>query len=111
MFGAHRLQVVFSLRSGEQVCGFAALGPRPGGQTYGADLELGAGMVAQAVVAFDNCWHLREMIDKKQYEKELAVAAGIQQRLFPSCCRGSPASTWRRSTVRRTRSAATTTTC
>jgi sigma-B regulation protein RsbU (phosphoserine phosphatase) len=85
LFQAHRLHVVFSLRSGEQVCGFAALGARPGGQTYlPADLELGAGMAAQAVVAFDNCWHLREMLDKKQYEKELAVAASIQQGLFPS---------------------------
>jgi sigma-B regulation protein RsbU (phosphoserine phosphatase) len=85
MFEAHKLQVVFSLRSGEQVCGFAALGARPGGQVWTpADLELGAGMAAQAVVAFDNCWHLREMLDKKQYEKELAVAAGIQQGLFPA---------------------------
>lgn len=85
LFEAHKLHVVFSLRSGEQVCGFAALGARPGGQTYAsADLELGAGMAAQAVVAFDNCWHLREMLDKKQYEKELAVAAGIQQGLFPA---------------------------
>jgi sigma-B regulation protein RsbU (phosphoserine phosphatase) len=41
-------------------------------------------MAAQAVVAFDNCWHFREMLDKKQYEKELAVAASIQQGLFPS---------------------------
>lgn len=85
LFQEHRLQVVFSLRSGEQVCGFAALGARPGGQTYQpADLELGAGMAAQAVVAFDNCWHLREMLEKQQYEKELAVAASIQQGLFPS---------------------------
>lgn len=85
LFEEHKLEVVFSLRSGEQVCGFAALGPRPGGQPYStADLELGAGMAAQAVVAFDNCWHFREMLDKKQYEKELAVAASIQQGLFPA---------------------------
>ncbi len=85
LFEEHKLCAVFSLRSGEQVCGFAALGPRPGGQSYTpADLELGAGMAAQAVVAFDNCWYFREMLDKKQYEKELAVAASIQQGLFPS---------------------------
>ncbi|BCS32984.1 hypothetical protein TBR22_A22090 [Luteitalea sp. TBR-22] len=85
LFEAHKLCAVFSLRSGEQVCGFAALGPRPGGQSYTpADLELGAGMAAQAVVAFDNCWYFREVLDKKQYEKELAVAASIQQGLFPA---------------------------
>jgi sigma-B regulation protein RsbU (phosphoserine phosphatase) len=85
LFEEHKLCVVFSLRSGETVCGFAALGPRPGGQPYTtADLELGAGMAAQAVVAFDNCWYFREVLDKKQYEKELAVAASIQQGLFPA---------------------------
>jgi len=85
LLAQHRLCVLFPLRSGDKVCGFAALGPRPGNQPYApADLELGAGMAAQAVVAFDNCWHFREMLDKKQYEKELAVAASIQQGLFPS---------------------------
>ena len=85
LFAQHKLAAVFSMRSGERVCGFAALGPRPGGQSYApADLELGAGMAAQAVVAFDNCWHFREMLDKKQYEKELALAASIQQGLFPA---------------------------
>lgn len=85
LFEEHKLCAVFSLRSGEQVCGFAAIGARPGGQSYSiADLELGAGMAAQAVVAFDNCWYFREVLDKKQYEKELAVAASIQQGLFPA---------------------------
>ncbi|MCC6164464.1 MAG: PP2C family protein-serine/threonine phosphatase [Acidobacteria bacterium] len=85
LFQSHKLRAVFALRGADQVCGFAALGPRPGGQIYTqADLELGAGMAAQAVVAFDNCWHLREMVEKKQYEKELAVAADIQQGLFPA---------------------------
>ena len=85
LFGQHKFNAVFALRSGEDVCGFAALGPRPGNQPYSAaDLELAAGMAAQAVVAFDNCWHFREMLDKKQYEKELAVAASIQQGLFPT---------------------------
>lgn len=85
LFSEHRLCVVFPLRSGDRVCGVATLGARPGSQTYSAtDLELGAGMVAQAVVAFDNCWHFRETLEKKQMEKELAVAASIQQGLFPS---------------------------
>ncbi|MGI8672949.1 MAG: PP2C family protein-serine/threonine phosphatase [Luteitalea sp.] len=85
LFSEHRLCAVFPLRSGDRVCGVAALGTRPGSQTYSAtDLELGAGMVAQAVVAFDNCWHFRETLEKKQMEKELAVAASIQQGLFPA---------------------------
>lgn len=80
-----RLGVVFVMRTADEVCGLAALGARPGPQQYeAADLEMGAGMVAQAAVALDNCWLFRETLEKKQMERELAVAASIQQGLFPA---------------------------
>jgi sigma-B regulation protein RsbU (phosphoserine phosphatase) len=47
-------------------------------------LEFGAGLVAQAAVAFNNAWHFRETLVKQQMEKELAMAAAIQQNLFPA---------------------------
>src|SRR5690606_13567931 len=82
---AQRVAVVFVLRIGDDVCGFVALGQRPGALEYtAADLELGAGMAAQAAVALDNCWLFRETLEKKQMERELAVAASIQQGLFPA---------------------------
>lgn len=85
VFAEQRLSVVFVLRNADEVCGFAALGPRPGTQEYeAADLEMGAGMAAQAAVALDNCWLFRETLEKEQMERELAVAASIQQGLFPA---------------------------
>jgi sigma-B regulation protein RsbU (phosphoserine phosphatase) len=85
ILGAQRLEVVYPLRSAAGTFGVAAVGPRPGGLAYGdSDLEFGAGLVAQAAVAFENAWHLRELLEKKQIERELALAASIQQNLFPA---------------------------
>jgi sigma-B regulation protein RsbU (phosphoserine phosphatase) len=76
---------VFPIRSGDEISGVVVLGPRPAGQSYfESDLEFGAGLVAQAAVAFNNAWHFRETIVKQQMEKELAMAASIQQMLFPA---------------------------
>lgn len=76
--------VVFPLRSGDKSIGVVLLGPRPAGKAYSdADLEFGAGLIAQAAVAFDNAWHFRETLTKQQMEKELQVAAAIQRDLFP----------------------------
>lgn len=77
--------LLLPLRSGDSTFGLVVCGPRMGTQQYTeADLEFGAGLVAQAAVAFENAWHFRETVGKKQLEKELALAAAIQQGLFPS---------------------------
>ncbi len=76
--------LVIPIRSGESTSGIVICGPRPANLSYNeADLEFGAGLVGQAAVAFDNAWHFRETIGKKQMEKELMLAASIQQDLFP----------------------------
>ena len=76
--------LLFPIRSGETCTGVVMLGPRPGGKSYSeADLDFGAGLVAQAGVALDNAWHFRDTLAKKQIEKELEVAASIQLDLFP----------------------------
>jgi sigma-B regulation protein RsbU (phosphoserine phosphatase) len=80
-----RLDALFPLRSAVETFGFAAVGPRPGNRPFvEAELELGAGLVAQSVVAFENAWHQREVLEKKQIERELALAASIQRNLFPA---------------------------
>lgn len=80
-----RLALAFPLRAGDDTVGFAAVGTRPGGRTYTEpDREFGAGVVAQAVVAFENAWHQREVLERKQFERELALAASIQKNLFPA---------------------------
>jgi sigma-B regulation protein RsbU (phosphoserine phosphatase) len=76
--------LVMPIRSSGGTCGAVVCGPRLSGVAYNQDdLEFGAGLVAQAAVAFDNAWHFRDTIGKKQMEKELALAAGIQLDLFP----------------------------
>jgi len=79
------LAVLLPLKPASRVVGFAALGPRAGGRPYeDADLAFGSGVAAQGGVALERAWHLREVVVKKQIERELALAAAIQQRLFPA---------------------------
>jgi sigma-B regulation protein RsbU (phosphoserine phosphatase) len=79
------LAVLFPLRPASRAEGFVALGPRGGGRPYeAADLAFGSGVAAQGGVALERVWHLREVVEKKQMERELTLAAGIQQSLFPA---------------------------
>lgn len=84
VFGVPEGSLLMPVRSGGSVCGAVICGPRLRGIAYNEDdLEFGAGLVAQAAVAFDNAWHFRDTIGKKQLEKELTLAANIQEDLFP----------------------------
>jgi sigma-B regulation protein RsbU (phosphoserine phosphatase) len=83
-FGVPAGSLLMPIRSSGVTCGVVVCGPRLKGVLYTEDdKEFGAGLVAQAAVAFDNAWHFRETIGKKQMEKELALAASIQCDLFP----------------------------
>ncbi len=76
--------VLFPIRSGETTNGLVALGERATKLPYtDADLEFCSGLVAQASVALDNAWHFRDTLYRQQLEKELTLAAAIQQDLFP----------------------------
>lgn len=76
--------LLFPLRSGETICGLVALGPRPANLAYSpSDLDFCTGLIAQASVALDNAWHFRDTLYRQQLEKELTLAASIQQDLFP----------------------------
>ena len=48
-----------------------------------SDLEFGAGLVAQAGVAFENSWFVLETIERQKIEQEFELAARIQEGLFP----------------------------
>jgi len=77
--------VVFPLKAGSSPAGVVVLGPRPGGLAYDESaLEFGAGLVDQAMVAFENSWHFQETLEKKKIEQEIDLAAGIQRDLFPA---------------------------
>lgn len=77
--------IVFPICAGDETSGgIVALGARSSGALYSdADLEFGAGLVAQAGVAFENSWFVRETIERKKIEQELELAADIQSKLFP----------------------------
>jgi sigma-B regulation protein RsbU (phosphoserine phosphatase) len=79
-------EVLFPIDAGDDTTGgMAVLGPRPGNLSYAeSDMEFGMGLVAQAAVAFENSWYFREAIERKKVEQELALAATIQQTLFPA---------------------------
>src|SRR5262249_15919810 len=79
-------EVIFPIKAGDDTTGgIVILGPRPGNLSYSeSDLEFGAGLVAQAAVAFENAWFVRETLERKKMEQELALAASIQQNLFPA---------------------------
>ena len=79
-------EVVFPIDAGDHTTGgIVILGPRPGNLSYSeSDLEFGMGLVAQAAVAFENSWYFREAVERKKVEQELALAASIQQNLFPA---------------------------
>lgn len=82
---AQSAELVFVMRSADEPIGIVVLGPRPGNLTFGAsDLEFGAGLVAQAAVAFENSWYFRDAIEQRRIEQELELAATIQENLFPS---------------------------
>ena len=77
--------LLLPLRTGADTFGLVVCGPRMGNLPYtDTDMEFGSGLVAQAAVAFENAWHFRETVGKKQLEKELTLAAAIQQGLFPA---------------------------
>lgn len=76
--------ILFRLRPSETAAGILVFGLRMGKLQYKeSDLEFGAGLSAQAGVAFENAWHVRETIERKKMEQELELAASIQAGLFP----------------------------
>lgn len=77
--------LLLPLRSAGETFGIVVCGPRLNKQPYtDADIEFGAGLVAQAAVSFDNAWHFRDTLVRQQMEKEVALAASIQRDLFPA---------------------------
>lgn len=77
--------LLLPIRSSAETFGMVVCGPRLNKRPYTqADIEFGAGLVAQAAVSFDNAWHFRDTLVRQQMEKELTLAASIQRDLFPA---------------------------
>jgi sigma-B regulation protein RsbU (phosphoserine phosphatase) len=77
--------IAFPIRGGGGSMGIVVCGPRMAGKPYTeSDVEFGAGLIAQAAVAFENAWRMEEILRRQQIEQELAIAASIQESLFPA---------------------------
>jgi len=76
--------LIIPIRSQQEIIGVIICGPRMRGMTYrDADLEFGAGLAAQAAVAFENAWNFRDTLARQALERDLMLAASIQRDLFP----------------------------
>jgi sigma-B regulation protein RsbU (phosphoserine phosphatase) len=79
-----KAQIIFPINPSDSASGILVLGGRFGKVPFsGSDLEFGAGLVAQAGVAFENSWYVLETIERKKIEQEFELAARIQEGLFP----------------------------
>ncbi len=79
-----KANIVFPINPSASASGILVLGGRFGKLPFeNSDLEFGAGLVAQAGVAFENSWYVLETIERKKMEQELELAASIQAGLFP----------------------------
>jgi phosphoserine phosphatase RsbU/P len=83
---AEQAEVIFRIEAGDETTGgLVILGPRPGSHSFSeGDLDFGTGLVAQAAVAFENSWYFKEALEQRKVEQELALAATIQETLFPA---------------------------
>lgn len=76
--------MLIPIRAAAETHGLVVLGPRALGRPYTeADLDFAQGLMAYAAIAFENAWHFRDTLYRQQIEQELALAASIQQDLFP----------------------------
>ncbi len=72
------------MRMGEELAGAVLLGPPASGRPMdGDDLGFAAGLVSLAAVALDKAWRIQDTLYRQRIERELGLAAAIQQDLFP----------------------------
>jgi sigma-B regulation protein RsbU (phosphoserine phosphatase) len=83
-----RFALAVPLAAGERLSGLLAVGERPGGRPFGEeDLDFAAALARQAQSALDGARAHRVRLEKERQDRELQIARGIQQSLFP---RSSP---------------------
>jgi len=85
---AARFTLVVPLAAGPRLSGLVAVGERPGGRGFGEeDLDFAAALARQAQAALEGARAHRLRLEKERQDRDLQIARGIQQSLFP---RSSP---------------------
>lgn len=76
--------MLIPLRSSERMIGLILCGLRLNKKRYKQeDLEFGLTMASRAAGSLENAWFLKEALVAREIEKELELAARIQEDLFP----------------------------
>ena len=88
VLAAARFALAVPLAAGERLSGVLAVGERPGGRGFGEeDLEFAGALARQAQAALEGARLHRVRLEKERQDRDLQIARGIQQSLFP---RGFP---------------------
>jgi sigma-B regulation protein RsbU (phosphoserine phosphatase) len=83
-----RFALAVPLAAGERLSGLLAVGERPGGRAFGEeDLEFAGALARQTQAALEGARLHRVRLEKERQDRDLQIARGIQQSLFP---RGAP---------------------
>jgi sigma-B regulation protein RsbU (phosphoserine phosphatase) len=81
---AARFVLAVPLAAGERLSGVLAVGERPGGRAFGEeDLEFAGALARQAQAALEGARLHRVRLEKERQDRDLQIARGIQQSLFP----------------------------
>ena len=77
--------VLLQIKIKEQLVGILSLGPRRAGHPYSAaDKEMLMAVAGQLAFVIENSRLVERMVAEERLRRELALAADVQQRLFPS---------------------------
>lgn len=81
---ASRFALAVPLAAGERLSGLLAVGERPGGRAFGEeDLEFAGALARQTQAALEGARLHRVRLEKERQDRDLQIARGIQQSLFP----------------------------
>jgi len=81
---AARFALAVPLAAGERLSGLLAVGERPGGRAFGEeDLDFAGALARQTQAAIEAARSHRIRIEKERQDRDLQIARGIQEGLFP----------------------------
>ncbi len=80
-----RFALAVPLAAGERLSGLLAVGERPGGRAFGEeDLDFAGALARQTQAALEAARSHRMRLEKERQDRDLQIARGIQQSLFPT---------------------------
>jgi sigma-B regulation protein RsbU (phosphoserine phosphatase) len=79
-----RFALAVPLAAGDRLSGVLAVGERPGGRPFGEEeIDFAAALARQTQAALEGARAHRVRLEKERQDRDLQIARGIQQSLFP----------------------------